>query len=126
MKVDNFGGKAVAFTDLPKEVQDTVLYWVENDKWIPFTVPGDTTQQAEYYEPDIICFDDKYTLESEEFGPWVKYKLLTRTSDGKEYKLTRNAPLPVIVRNDTIIIPDEYNILSVWNPAVKWKIYRLR
>lgn len=126
MTVEDFGGKSVSFTDLPKEVQDTVLYWVENDKWITFTVPGDSTQYQEDYYPYIICFDEQYTLKSEEFGPWTKNKLLTRISDGKRYKLARNAPIPVIVRNDTIYIPEEYNILTVWDPSVKWMMYKLR
>jgi len=126
MAVDSFGGKSVNFTDLPKVVQDTVLYWVKCDKRCPFTFPNDTTQCYGYYEPDVLCFDDQYTLNREKFGPWIKNRILKRISDGKEYKLTTSMPLPAIIRNDTIIIPDDYNILTVWNPSVKWKIYRLR
>ncbi len=125
MRVDSYGGKPVDFTELPKEVQDTILYWTKSDEWIPYTESNDTTELYEYYEPNIICFDDQYTLRDVTFGPWTWYKLLTRTSDDKEYKLASNAPVPIIVKNDSIIIPDDYCILAVWDPAIKWTIYKL-
>ena len=123
--VDNGRGQTVSFMDLPKEVQDTILYWTENDVVTTFTASDDTTLLSMYDKPELLCFDEKYTLERTEFGPWILHKILTRISDGKEYKLTRNAPVPIIVHNDTLIIPDEYNILTVWDPSVKWRIYKL-
>ena len=30
MSVDNGGGKTVSFADLPREVQDTIMYWTDN------------------------------------------------------------------------------------------------
>lgn len=123
--VDNGRGQIVSFTDLPQEVQDTVLYWTENDIVTSFIASDDSTLLEMTDKPNLICFDKKYTLTSVPFGPWIKHKLLTRISDGKTYKLTRNAPMPIIVRNDTLIIPVDYNILLVWDPSIKWSLYKL-
>lgn len=75
--------------------------------------------------PYVICFDEKYKLEDEKFGPWTKYQLLIRISDGKKYKLTRNASVPMIVRNDSLIIPTEYNILPAIDTLTTFKVYKL-
>lgn len=123
--VDNGRGQIVSFTDLPQEVQDTVLYWSENDVVTSFIASDDSTLLEMTDKPNLICFDEKYTLTSVPFEPWIKHMLLTRISDGKKYKLKRNAPVPIIVRNDTLIIPVDYNILLVWDPSIKWSLYKL-
>lgn len=117
--VDDFGGRTVSFADLPQPVKDSLLYWTEHD----LVMAWDTFQILE--KPEIICFDDKYTLESETFGPWTTKKVLTRESDGRKYNLAYNAPGPIIVRGDSLIIPCDYNILSVWPSSPTFKIYKL-
>lgn len=121
--VDNGRGQIVSFTDLPQEVQDTVLYWTEN--YAPIFTDSDSLICLGEGMPSVISFDEKYTLTSVPFGPWIKHMLLTRISDGKKYKLKRNAPVPIIVRNDTLIISTDYNILTVWDPSIKWCLYKL-
>ncbi len=126
MAVDNFDGSTASFTDLPKEVQDSIIYWTENDIVTVFTDSYDTTQLAIFDKPELICFDEKYKLENDKVGPWIKNRVLTRISDGKEYKLMRNAPTPILVRNDSIIIPNDYNILDVFDSTLTFKVYKLR
>ena len=114
----------VSFHELPKEVQDTVSYWIENkDKSCRFT-NSDSLIKVGIGTPIVISFDGKYTLENEKFGPWVKYRVLTRISDGKEYRLSRTTDVPLIVRNDTLLIPD--NILYNLNIHTKFRIRKLR
>lgn len=33
---------------------------------------------------------------------------------------------PIIIHNGNVIIPDEYNILTVWKPDVTFTVYKLR
>lgn len=113
----------VSFQDLPKEMQDTILFWKENHGSY-FTNSDSLISIGEM--PLVISFDDKYSLENEKFGPWVKSRILTRISDGKTYKFPRDTPTPYIIRNDTLVIPTDYNIIVVWNPTAKWRIRKLR
>lgn len=125
MEVDSFGGSTVSFTDLPKEVQDSISFWVEHDMVNTFTASYDTSQLAILDKPEIISFDGSYSLKCNEWGPWVTNKVLTRNSDGKKFKLAGNAPEPIIIHNGNTIIPDEYNILTVWKPNVTFTVYKL-
>lgn len=117
--VDDSDGRTVSFADLPQPVKDSLLYWTEHD----LVIECDTFSILE--KPEIICFGDKYTLDSETFGPWTTKKVLTRGSDGKKYNLAHNAPVPIIVRGDSLIIPCDYNILTVWPASPTFKIYKL-
>ena len=83
------------------------------------------SQLATYDKPEIISFDGSYSLKYNEWGPWITNKVLTRNSDGKKFKLAGNAPEPIIIHNGNIIIPDEYNILTVWKPDVTFTVYKL-
>ncbi len=123
MSVDNGGGKTVSFTDLPKEVQDTIMYWAEN--YAPIPTNSDSLISIGEGMPAVISFDGKYTLDCIEFGPWITHNILRRSSDGRKYNLPYNIPYPIIVRNDTLIIPEDYNILIVFDQNVKWSLYKL-
>lgn len=120
----SFKESNVFFHDLPKEIQDTIIYWTENRG--DYFNNSDSLIQIGEGMPLVISFDDKYSLENEKFGPWVKSRILTRVSDGKTYKFPRNTPTPFIIINDTLVIPTDYNILLVWNPTAKWRIRNLR
>lgn len=117
--IDDSGGRTVSFADLPQPVKDSLLYWTEHDR----VMECGTVSILE--KPEIICFDDKYTLESATFGPWTTKKVLTRESDGRKYNLAHNAPIPIIVRGDSLIIPCDYNILSIWPSSPTFKIHKL-
>lgn len=126
MAVDSFGGSTVSFTDLPKEVQDSISFWVEHDIVNTFTASYDTTQLAISDKPEVISFDEPYSLKYNEWGPWITSMVLIRNSDGKKFKLAGNAPRPIIIHNGNVIIPDEYNILTIWKPDVTFTVYKLR
>ena len=119
-----FMDSTVSFSDLPKEVQDTVLYWTEN--YSSYFTNSDSLINTGEGTPWVICFDEKYIRKGEKFGPWQKNIILIRVSDGKKYKFSRDTPEPFIVRNDSLFIPTEYNILTVWNQSAKWRIHKLR
>ena len=105
-------------------MQDTILYWKENQgSYFPNI---DSLIQNGDGMPLVISFDEKYSLENEKFGPWVKSRILTRVSDGKTFKFPRDTPVPFIVRNDTLVIPTDYNILLLWNSTSKWHLHKLR
>lgn len=119
-----FQESVLSFHDLPKEVQDTVLYWTKH-QGAYFTNSDSLIKQGQG-TPIVISFDGRYTLENEKFGPWVKWRILTRISDGKEYRLSRNVDVPLIVRNDTLLIPENDNILYNLNSRTNFRIRILR
>lgn len=119
-----FQESVLSFHDLPKEVQDTVLYWTKH-QGAYFTNSDSLIKQGQG-TPIVISFAGRYTLENEKIGPWVKWRVLTRISDGKEYRLSRNVDEPLIVRNDTLLIPDNDNILYNLNSQTKFRIRKLR
>ena len=121
--VDNGRGQIVSFTDLPHEVQDTIMYWTEN--YAPIPTNSDSLISIGEGMPAVISFDGKYTLDDVELGPWITHKILRRSSDGRKYIMSYNVPYPIIVRNDTLIIPEDYNILIVFDRNVKWSLYKL-
>ncbi|MDE6452936.1 MAG: hypothetical protein K2L27_01895 [Muribaculaceae bacterium] len=126
MAIDNCGGTTVSYSDLPQEVQDSIYYWVKHDIVTTFPASFDTTRLTIIDKPHIISFDGPFTLEDRRFGPWTIHQVLTRTSDGKEFVLSHNIPTPVIIRDDILIVPVDYNILTVWNPSAQFTTYRLR
>lgn len=123
MTVDNGGGKTVSFADLPREVQDTIMYWTDN--YAPILTNSDSLISIGEGMPAVISFDGRYTLDNVKFGPWITHMILRRSSDGRKYDLSYNVPSPIIVRNDTLIIPNDYNILISFDQNVKWSLYKL-
>ena len=123
--VDNANSSTVSFSELPKAVQDTILYWTQKQADAETYTNSDSLINIGEGIPNVISFDEKYTLESTVFGPWGKCRILTRLSDGKVYKLSRDIPIPIVIRQDSLIVPTDYNILTIWDPLVKWKVYKL-
>lgn len=119
-----FQESVLSFHDLPKEVQDTVLYWTKHQG--AYFTNSDSLIKHGQGTPIVISFDGRYTLENEKFGPWVKCRVLTRISDGKGYRLSKNVDVPLIVRNDTLLIPDNDNILYNLNSRTEFRIRKLR
>lgn len=120
----SFRESNISFHDLPKEMKDTILYWKENQG--SFFTNIDSLIQNGDGMPLVISFDEKYSLENEKFGPWVKSRILTRVSDGKTFKFPRYPTVPFIIRNDTLVIPTDYNILLLWDSTLKWHLHKLR
>lgn len=104
--IDYTDGERVVYSDLPKEVQDTLTWWGEHT-----TISIDDTVIVEL--PDIICYKSDYSFLRSTFGPWITSRRLKRNSDGKEWRFSGNLniPTPIIAIGDTIYIPSEYNLV---------------
>ncbi len=83
--IDYTEGEKVEYSDLPKEVQDTLTWWGEHT----IISVGDTVSVE---LPDVICYK----------------------SDGKVWKFSRNLNIPtqIVTIGDTIYIPSEYNLVD--------------
>ena len=106
-RVDYTDGEPVKFSDLPREVQDTIIWWEEHT-----TMSIEDTVVVEL--DDVICFESDYVFLRSEFGPWITSRGLRRNRDGKEWKFSGNLniPRPIVAIGDTIYIPSEYNLLT--------------
>ena len=106
-RIDYTDGEPVKFSDLPREVQDTLIWWEEHT-----TMSIEDTVVVEL--DDVICFESDYVFLRSEFGPWITSRGLRRNRDGKEWKFSGNLniPTPIVAIGDTIYIPSEYNLLT--------------
>lgn len=106
-RIDYTDGEPVKFSDLPREVQDTLIWWEEHT-----TMSIEDTAVVEL--DDVICFESDYVFLRSEFGPWITSRGLRRNRDGKEWKFSGNLniPRPIVAIGDTIYIPSEYNLLT--------------
>ena len=106
-RIDYTDGEPVKFSDLPREVQDTLIWWEEHT-----TMSIEDTVAVEL--DDVICFESDYVFLRSEFGPWITSRGLRRNRDGKEWKFSGNLniPRPIVAIGDTIYIPSEYNLLT--------------
>lgn len=105
--IDHTDGERVVYSDLPKEVQDTLSWWGEHT----IISIGDTVIVE---LPDVICYKSDYSFLYSKFGPWIISRKLKRNTDGKEWKFSGNLniPTPIILIGDTIYIPSEYNLVT--------------
>lgn len=106
-RIDYTDGEPVKFSDLPREVQDTLIWWEQHP-----TMSIEDTVVVEL--DDVICFESDYVFLRSTFGPWITSRRLRRNSDGKEWKFSGNlnVPTPIVTIGDTVYIPSEYNILT--------------
>ena len=106
--IDYTDGEEVFYSEFPKEVQDTLIWWGENTM-----ISIEDTIIAEL--PDVICYNSDYSFLYTEFGPWIISRRLKRNTDGKEWSFSGNIniPRPIVAIGDTIYIPSEYNVVSM-------------
>lgn len=106
--IDYTDGEEVFYSDLPKEVQDTLIWWREHT-----IISIDDTVIVEL--PDVICYNSDYSFRYTTFGPWIISRRLKRNTDGKEWKFSGNIniPLPIVAIGDTIYVPSDYNVVSM-------------
>lgn len=104
--IDYTDGEDVFYSDLPKEVQDTLIWWGEHT-----IISIEDTVIVEL--PDVICYNSDYSFLYTEIGPWTISRRLKRNTDGKEWKFSGNlnVPRPIVTIGDTIYIPSEYNLV---------------
>ena len=77
--IDYTDGERVVYSDLPKEVQDTLSWWGKHT-----IISIDDTVIVEL--PDVICYNSDYSFLYTKFGPWITSRKLKRNTDGKEWK----------------------------------------
>lgn len=102
--IDYTDGEDIFYSDLPKEVQDTLIWWGEH-----------TIDTVIVELPDVICYNSDYSFIYTEIGPWIISRRLKRNTDGKEWKFSGNlnVPRPIVTIGDTIYIPSDYNVVSM-------------
>lgn len=100
-------GEEVLYSEFPKEVQDTLIWWGEHT-----IISIEDTVIVEL--PDVICYNSDYSFLYTKFGPWIISRRLKRNTDGKEWKFSGNlnVPTPIVTIGDTIYIPSEYNLVT--------------
>lgn len=100
-------GEEVLYSEFPKEVQDTLIWWGEHT-----IISIEDTVIVEL--PDVICYNSDYSFLYTKFGPWIISRRLKRNTDGKEWKFpgNLNVPTPIVTIGDTIYIPSEYNLVT--------------
>ena len=100
-------GEEVLYSEFPKEVQDTLIWWGEHT-----IISIEDTVIVEL--PDVICYNSDYSFIYTKFGPWIISRRLKRNTDGKEWKFSGNlnVPTPIVTIGDTIYIPSEYNLVT--------------
>lgn len=104
--IDYTDGEEVLYSEFPKEVQDTLIWWGEHT-----IISIEDTVIVEL--PDVICYNSDYSFVYTQFGPWITSRKLKRRTDGKEWKFSGNlnVPRPIVAIGDTIYIPSEYNLV---------------
>ena len=106
--IDYTDGTPVKYIELPKDVQDSLVWRGKHDGYISIE---DTVIVR--LKP-VICFDSDYTILNLDVGPWTFAYFLKRNSDGKiwKFKGIYNIPTPMVTIGDTLYVPSEYNINS--------------
>ena len=106
--IDYTDGEDIFYSDLPKEVQDTLIWWGEHT-----IISIEDTVIVEL--PDVICYNSDYSFIYTEIGPWIISRRLKRNTDGIEWKFSGNliVPRPIVTIGDTIYIPSDYNVVSM-------------
>lgn len=120
--IDYADGEDVFYSDLPKEVQDTLTWWGEHT-----IISIEDTVIVEL--PDVICYNSDYSFIYTKFAPWITSRKLKRKTDGKEWEFSGNIniPRPIVAIGDTIYIPSDYNVVSMGvdsNSAFKRQILK--
>lgn len=106
--IDYTDGEDIFYSDLPKEVQDTLIWWGEHT-----IISIEDTVIVEL--PDVICYNSDYSFLYTEIGSWIISRRLKRNTDGKEWKFSGNlnVPRPIVTIGDTIYMPSDYNVVSM-------------
>lgn len=114
--------ETVEFQNLPKEVQDTITYLSKLDYDY---VAGATTTPPDY--PELITFDNKYTLEREMIGPWIRHYFINNNETGKKIKIDYPTPMPIIIHTNRMYIPEKMNLIpDGFNSSSKFKSYVIK
>ena len=96
--IKNIG--TVPFSQLPTNVQDSLISIMKNSS-------------IESNNFSLIDFTQDYTLVNKKTGPWVDKIRIKNNKTGKYFDLDPNTPLPIIVVNNEIYVPKEYNIFVI-------------
>ena len=89
------------FAELNKEIRDSVL--MINKKVL----------KKDYQASSLIDFSGRCKFTEKTFGPWVTGIEIRDTVSNKKVSLPYNAPIPVIVYDNCVYFPEEYNLYVV-------------
>jgi hypothetical protein len=108
--INSFDSNEKSFVELPKEVQDTLLFYT-NLK-IDSTITSDeANHRLEMQAIYLIDFSKTYKITHKEIGPWVSHIELNDNKNSK-IRIEQGTPFPIIIFNKYIYIPKDYNIFS--------------
>jgi len=101
MSCSNHSTERVKFTDLDKSIQDTLLYYTEHHLSI------------EYDLDDLINFSNDYEVivKQDKLMAWVYHSSIKNIKNGKQYKISKDAAIPLIIKDGYLYIPEEDDIL---------------
>ncbi len=108
-RVENLESHQVAFGELPKEIQNSLLK-LSNTKHYLKKI-ADSQDLKPRINSNLISLDGEFTLEDEKLGPWTSSKTLTDKNRGIIYRIKAGTPSPLIIHNNMLFIPNDYNIL---------------
>ena len=111
----------VRFTELDKEIQDTLFaIWQNGEmKTTIDTVYNTYTKEYWVHETtapiDFIDFTNNYVLErrSNRLFAWINDKIVVNKSNGSEHKLPMREYGPIIIKGDKIYTPTIFNFYGV-------------
>ena len=111
----------VRFTELDKEIQDTLFaIWYHDYKKV--TVDTEYVESINEYwvhettaPIDFIDFTNNYVLERKQnrILPWVNDKVVINKSNGWKHTFPSREYDPIIIKGDKIYTPTIFNILGV-------------
>ena len=98
----------VRFTELDKEIQDTLFAIWQSFQVDPYL---DTDSDSIVDHIDFIDLTNNYVLvhRQDRFLRWIFHPVVINKSDGWEYRFPTSEPNPIIIKGNKMYTPTEYN-----------------
>ena len=126
----------VRFTELDKEIQDTLFaVWQSGEEKLTIDTVFDThtkeTWVIETKEPiDFIDLTNNYVLERKRnrLFAWINDKVVINKSNGWEHTFPATEPDPIIIKGDKIYTPTEYNFFLMTSKldTCRFNVYTIK
>ena len=126
----------VRFTELDKEIQDTLFaIWYHDYKKV--TVDTEYVESINEYwvhettaPIDFIDFTNNYVLEHRQdiIFPWVNHPVVVNKSNGWKHRFPTSEPDPIIIKGDKIYTPTEYNFFLMTSKldTCRFNVYTIK
>ena len=117
----------VRFTELDKEIQDTLFaiwqFYQEGNY-----MDADSDSIPDYI--DLIDLTDNYVLENRKnrLLPWVYDPVVVNKSNGWKHKFPASVPAPFIIKGNIIYTPTEYNFFTLTSKldTCRFNVYTIK